>query len=141
MRNAIRDANAMSSIPIQDDAGRSRGGFSLSSLALLVTVVAASFACLDLNRWNENYGWLSQNWPWRLVALLGLTGLFGGMLGVIHLFFLASSGRARWIAPLAGILAGQLGALILVAPGPIWRTLFAISVLLVTTVLLRAGAE
>jgi hypothetical protein len=68
-------------------------------------------------------------------------GLFGGLIGLAHVFFSPAAGRARWIAPFAGILAGQLGVLILVAPGPMWRTLFAITVLLGTTILLRLGAE
>jgi len=126
---------------MQNGEGRTRGGFSLSSLGLLVTVFAASFACLDLARWNQHYAWLSQNWPWRLVALFGVSGLLGALVGVLHWFFLAPSGRARWIAPIAGTVAGQFGAVILVAPGPIWRTLFAIGVLLVAAVLLRAGAD
>ena len=131
----------MSNSTTQTDENQLPSGFSLASLGMLVTVVAAAFACLDLERWQKQYALLSQDWPWRLVALLGAAGLFGGLIGVLHLFFLASSGRARWIAPPAGILAGVIGALLVVAPGPIWRTLFAISVLLLTTVLLRAGAE
>jgi hypothetical protein len=122
-------------------AGRARSSFPLASLALLITVFAAALACTDVNRWQQQYVWLSQDWPWRLVALLGGVGLFGGVIGVAHVVVSAARGRARWIAPLAGVLAGQVGVLILVAPGPIWRTLFAISVLLATTIVLRLGAE
>jgi hypothetical protein len=118
-----------------------RGSFPLASLGLLVTVFAAALACTDLHRWEQQYAWLSQDWPWRLVALFGGVGLFGGLIGLAHLFFSTTVGRARWIAPFAGILAGQLGVLILIAPGPLWRTLFAIAVLLGTTILLRLGAE
>jgi hypothetical protein len=118
-----------------------RGSFPLTSLALLITVFAAALACTDLSRWDQQYAWLSENWPWRLVAVFGGVGLFGGLIGVAHLFFAGVKGRARWIAPIAGVLAGEVGVLILVAPGPIWRTLFAISVLLCTTILLRLGAE
>jgi hypothetical protein len=118
-----------------------RGSFPLASLALLVTVFAAALACTDLGRWNRQYAWLSEHWPWRLVALLGGVGLFGGLIGIAHLFLAGVKGRARWIAPIAGVLAGEVGVLILVAPGPIWRTLFAISVMLGTTILLRLGAE
>jgi hypothetical protein len=120
---------------------RSRGSFPLASLGLLVTVFAAALACTDLDRWEQQYVWLSQDWPWRLVALLGGVGLFGGVIGLAHLFFSAATGRARWIAPFAGVLAGQVGVLILIAPGPMWRTLFAITVLLATAILLRLGAE
>lgn len=127
--------------PNQTESIGPRGGFPLASLALLVTVLAASLACTDLGRWDQQVAWLEENWPWRLAALLGGVGLFGGVVGVIHLLFSAARGRARWIAPLAGVLAGELGVLILIAPGPLWRTLFAIAVLLVTTILLRLGAE
>jgi hypothetical protein len=120
---------------------RARGGFPLASLGLLVTVFAAALACTDLNRWERQYAWLLEDWPWRLVALLGGVGFFGGLVGVAHVFFSPAAGRARWIAPIAGILAGLLGVLILVAPGPLWRTMFAIAVLLGTTILLRLGAE
>jgi hypothetical protein len=122
-------------------APRTRSSFPLASLALLVSVFAAALACTDVDRWQQQYAWLSQDWPWRLVALLGGVGLFGGLIGVVHMFVSAARGRARWIAPLAGVLAGQVGVLILVAPGPIWRTLFAIGVLLGTTIVLRLGAE
>jgi hypothetical protein len=120
---------------------RTRGSFPLASLGLLMTVFAAALACTDLDRWEQQYVWLSQNWPWRLVALFGGIGLFGGLIGLAHVFFSSATGRARWIAPFAGVLAGQLGVLILVAPGPMWRTLFAISVLLGTTILLRLGTD
>lgn len=125
----------------QSESTRSRGSFPLASLALMVTVFAAALACTDLGRWDQQVAWLQENWPWRLAALAGGVGLFGGLVGVVHLVFSGSRGRARWLAPLAGVLAGELGALILVAPGPLWRTLFAIAVLLGTTILLRLGAE
>ena len=118
-----------------------QAGFPLASLALLATVFATALACTDLERWNQQYTWLSLNWPWRLVGLLGGAGLFGGLVGIGQLFFSGARGKARWVAPLAGVLAGQVGALILVAPGPIWRTLSAVAVLLVATILFRIGAE
>ncbi len=82
-----------------------------------------------------------MNWPWRLVALLGVAGVFGGLIGVGQLFFSGARGKARWVAPLAGVLAGWVGLLILLAPGPMWRTLFAIGVLLGATIIFRLGAE
>lgn len=123
------------------DLRGSRGSFPLASLALLVTVLAAALACTDLARLHEQYEWLKVSWPWRLVSLLGAAGLFGGLIGVGQLFLSGARGRARWIAPLAGVLAGQVGVLILLAPGPMWRTLFAIGVLLTATVVFRLGAE
>jgi len=131
----------MSGSEISSDSPHSRGSFPLASLALLVTVLAAALACTDLDRLQQQYEWLKVSWPWRLVALLGAAGLFGGIIGVAQLFLSGARGRARWIAPLAGVLAGQVGVLILLAPGPMWRTLFAIGVLLTATVLFRLGAE
>jgi hypothetical protein len=126
---------------VRSTSPRTRANFPLASLALLVTVLAAALACADLERLQQQYAWLATDWPWRLVALLGGAGLFGGLIGVAQLFLSGARGRARWIAPLAGMLAGQVGALILVAPGPMWRTLFAIGVLLAATILFRLGAE
>jgi hypothetical protein len=126
---------------IGSDLPRSRGSFPLASLALLVTVLAAALACTDLDRLQQQYEWLKVWWPWRLVLLLGGAGIFGAIIGVAQLFFSGVRGRARWVAPLAGVLAGQVGVLILLAPGPMWRTLFAIGVLLAATVVFRLGAE
>jgi hypothetical protein len=123
------------------DLPGSRGSFPLASLALLVTVLAAALACTDLDRLQQQYEWLKVWWPWRVVLLLGAAGVFGGIIGVAQLFLSGARGRARWVAPLAGVLAGQVGVLILLAPGPLWRTLFAIGVLLTATVLFRLGAE
>lgn len=125
----------------QTESNRTRGSFPLASLALIVTVFAAALACTDLGRWDQQVAWVKENWPWRIAAIFGGVAMFGGMIGVVHLVFLPTHGRVRWVAPLAGILAGELGALILIAPGPLWRTLFAIIVLLGTTILLRLGAE
>jgi hypothetical protein len=125
----------------QTNSTQAQTGFPLASLALLATVFATALACTDLERWNQQYAWLSLNWPWRLVGLLGGAGLFGGLVGVVQLFLSGAWCKARWVAPLAGVLAGQVGALILVAPGPMWRTLSAVAVLLVATILFRIGAE
>ena len=118
-----------------------RGSFPFASLALLVTVLAAALACTDLDRLQVQYAWLSVSWPWRLVALLGSAGVFGGLIGVGQMLLSGARGRARWVAPLAGMLAGQVGVVLLLAPGPMWRTLFAIGVLLAATILFRLGAE
>jgi hypothetical protein len=126
---------------IESNSPATRSSFPIASLALLVTVLAAALACTDLDRLQKQYTWLEVNWPWRLVALLGGAGLFGGLIGVVQLFLSGARGRARWMAPLAGVLAGWVGVLILLAPGPMWRTLFAIGVLLGATILFRLGAE
>ena len=120
---------------------RARGSFPLASLALLVTVLATALACSDFERLRAQYEWLSISWPRRLVAVLGGAGLFGGLIGVAQMFLSGARGRARCVAPIAGVLAGQVGVLILLAPGPLWRTLFAIGVLLAATILFRLGAE
>jgi hypothetical protein len=120
---------------------RTESSFPFASLALLVTVLAAALACTDFDRLRAQYVWLSVSWPQRLVAVLGSAGLFGGLIGVAQIFLSGARGRARWIAPLAGVLAGQVGVLILLAPGPLWRTLFAVGVLLAATILFRLGAE
>jgi hypothetical protein len=119
----------------------STGNFPLAALALLITGFAALLACADVQRWREQYSWLSENWPWRLVGLFGGAAIFGGIIGAGFMFKSKMRWRARLLAPVAGILAGEIGALILVAPGPIWRTIFAVVVLLGTAVLFRLGAE
>jgi hypothetical protein len=52
-----------------------------------------------------------------------------------------SSWRARLFAPLIGILAGEVGVPILVAPGAMWRTIFAISILLIAAIVFRLDAD
>jgi len=118
-----------------------KSNFPLASLALLITVFASLLACTNIQRWREQYSWLSENWPWRLVALFGGAAIFGALIGIGFMFTSRMRWRARLLMPVAGILASEIGALILVAPGPIWRTIFAVVVLLGTAVLFRLGAE
>jgi hypothetical protein len=73
--------------------------------------------------------------------VFGGAALFGGFVGMMFMFKAKMSWKSRMLAPIAGILAGEIGALILVAPGPIWRTTFAVLVLLLTAVIFRLGAE
>lgn len=120
---------------------RIQSGYPIASLALLVTVLACLLVCADMDRWREQYDWLKQDWPWRLVALFGGAALLGGIIGSTCWLVSSSSWRSALVALVAGILAGEIGALILVAPGPMWRTIFAVGVLLITAVLLRLGAE
>lgn len=122
-------------------ASRLQSGYPLASLALLVTLLACVFACTDLEQWGRQYEWLKEDWPWRLVALFGGAGLFGGLIGSVYVFVLSSTWRSGLLALAAGIVAGMLGALILVAPGPIWRTLVAVCVLMGTAVVFRLDAE
>ena len=122
-------------------ARRIRSGYPLASLALLVTMLACLLASADVDRWREQYLWLKEDWPWRIVALFGGAGLFGGLIGSAYVFVSSSSWRTGLLASLAGILAGMIGVLILVAPGPMWRTIFAVGVLLITAVFFRLDAE
>jgi drug/metabolite transporter (DMT)-like permease len=119
----------------------SSGNFPLASLALLITGFAALLACADVQRWRQQYSWLSEDWPWRLVGLFGGAAIFGGLIGAGFMFKSKKRWPIRLLAPVSGILAGEIGVLILVAPGPIWRTIFAVVVLLGTAVVFRLGAE
>ena len=114
--------------------------FPLASLALLITCFAALLACTDLDRWREQYVWLSQDWPWRMVALFGGAAIFGGIVGTCFMFTSKVRWRTRLLAPVAGILAAEIGTLILVAPGPLWRTIFVVMVLISTAILFRLDA-
>lgn len=116
-----------------------KANFPLASLALLITGFAAILACTDIDRWREQYGWLSQDWPWRLVALFGGAAIFGAVVGAAFMFTSQMRWRNRLLLPLAGAVAAELGVLILVAPGSMWRTIFAVLVLLGTAILFRAG--
>jgi hypothetical protein len=118
-----------------------KASFPLASLALLITGCAAFLACADVNRLREQHGWLSQDWPWRVVGLFGGAALFGAIIGSAFMFKSKARWRTRLLSPVVGVVAGQIGLLILVAPGPIWRTVFAVVVLLVTAILFRIGAE
>jgi hypothetical protein len=130
------------------------GGFSLASLALLITVVATMLASADVELWKKQYVWLSDQrplmplaWMWIFIGvqpallLFGGAVLFGGLIGLVHWFLDGFRRRTLLVAPLSGALAGCIGMLILVAPGPFWRSLSAIVVLLMTANLLRLGAE
>ena len=120
---------------------RPKAGFPLASLALLVTVLACLLASADIDRWHKQYAWFAENGPWRLVAIFGAAGVFGGFVGFVYMFGGHVGWRARKTAPLTGILAGATGVLILLAPGAMWRTILAVSILLTTVVLLRLDAD
>jgi hypothetical protein len=49
--------------------------------------------------------------------------------------------RSVLLALIVGICAGEIGALILIAPAEFWMTILSIGILLATIVLLRAGAD
>jgi hypothetical protein len=118
-----------------------RAKFPFASLALLITGFACLLVSTDVDRWREQYAWLSDKWPWRMIALFGGAAVFGALIGIGFMFASKSRWRARLLAPLAGILAAELGALILVAPGPIWRTIVGVVVLIGAATLFRIDAE
>jgi len=115
--------------------------FPIASLALLITVFACLLASTDIQRWEEQYKWLSEDWPWRIVGLFGSAAIFGALIGAGFMFTSKGRWSARLLAPVAGMLAAQIAVLLLVAPGPMWRTIIAIVVLISTATLFRIGAE
>lgn len=144
----------MTDSPQQKSSVFTSGGFSLASLALLIAVVATMLASADAELWQKQYRWLTESRPlaplasmWIFVTVRPATLLFaggvflGGLIGLVHWFLDGFRWRTLLIAPLSGALAGCIGILILVAPGPFWRTLVSIVVLLMMTNLLRLTAE
>lgn len=118
-----------------------KASFPLAALALLITAFAALLACADVERWNQQYTWLSVNWPWRLVAIFGAAAGFGGVVGFVLMTLTKERWRMRLAAALVGMMAGAVGALLLIAPGPIWRTVFAMLILLSTAIIFRLGSK
>jgi hypothetical protein len=118
-----------------------KAGFPLASLALLVTVLACLLASADVDRWHKQYAWFAENGYWKLVAVFGAAGVFGGIVGLIYMFGSSAGWRTRKIAPFTGVLAGGTGLLILLAPGAMWRTILSVSILLTAVVLLRLDAD
>jgi hypothetical protein len=98
-------------------------------------------ASTDITRWHEQYRTLSADGSWWFVILVGAAGLIGGFIGLIGLIFSRTNWQVRLLAPLAGILAGETGLFIMLAPGPIWRTIFAVGILLGASVLCRLDAD
>src|SRR5262245_2384773 len=107
----------MSGPTIETSRRRLRAGFPLASLVLLVTAFACLFASTNVELWREQLVWLKEDWPWRVVALFGGAAFVGLLIGCRYLFVGGVSWRTRLLAPLAGIMAGEIGVLILVAPG------------------------
>jgi hypothetical protein len=110
-------------------------------LGLLITVLACLLVCADVELWRKQYSMLSTPSPWQLVALFVGAGIFGGIVGLFYLLRNRSSWRARIFAPLMGIIAGEVGVPILLAPGAVWRTIFAISILLIAAIVFRLDAD
>jgi hypothetical protein len=115
--------------------------FPLAALALLITGCACLLVSTDVDRWREQFVWLSENWPWRVLALFGGAAIFGALIGAALMFTSRAPWKLRFLAPIAGMLAAQFAVLVLVAPGPIWRTILGILVLISTATVFRLGAE
>jgi hypothetical protein len=126
---------------VEPSSPRSTAGFPIASLALLITTCACLLASADIKRLREQYLLLSANGSWWFIILVAAAGLIGGLIGLISIFFSRTSWRVRLFAPPAGILAGETGLFILLAPGPIWRTVFAVSILLGAAIVLRLDAD
>ena len=116
-------------------------GFSLASLATLTTVVATLLASTDPQRWQAHYAWLTDQGPWAVLLFFGGAAVVGLLIGLVHWVVNGFRWRTLLIATTSGALAACIAALILVAPGPFWRSLVCIVVLIMTTNLLRLGAE
>ena len=133
----MRQSDSTADAPPQ----RTTAGFPIASLALLITTCACLLASADMKRWHEQCLALSANGSWWLVILVATAGLIGGFVGLISLFFSRISWRVRLLAPPAGVLAGEAGLFILLAPGPVWRTLFAVGILLAAAIIFRLDAD
>jgi hypothetical protein len=120
---------------------RLQSGFPISALGLLVTVFACLLVCADFPRWHEQYRALTANGSWWLVALVAVAGVVGAVIGLVRAIVSRSGWRMRLLAPVGGMLAGEAALFILIAPGPVWRTIFAITVLLGAAVLFRIDAD
>ena len=121
--------------PEPDD--QSSPGFPLASVALLVTSLACLLVCVDVGRLRTQFAILSAGGLWQSVTFFGIVGAFGGIVGLIYVLRRSMSRRALVAAPAMGVLAGVAGALVMVAPGALWRTILAVSILLISVILIR----
>jgi uncharacterized membrane protein len=120
---------------------RESGGYSLASLALIVTVCVVFLASTDIRFYRELLG---RPWSRDLEDLLAgftIAAVCGSMVGLFCLFFTPFSWRKLYGGPMCGALAGVAAAMVLIAPAPLWRTLLAIVLLLATINLLRLGYD
>ena len=115
-------------------AVRKGGGFSLASLALLVTACAVFLTAIDVDRCRQQ---LSRMWSTDSSFVIGIfiaAAIVGGLIGFFRLFFAPFNLRLLLFAPLVAIL-------VLIAPGPLWRSILAILLLLATVNIFRLGSE
>jgi hypothetical protein len=117
------------------------GGFSLSSLALLVTACAVFLTAIDIHFLSEQIERIWSREPLSLVLVFLGAALIGAIVGIVRLFVDGFSWRLLVFAPLVGCLVSVVAVLVLLAPGPLWRTLLAVGMLLAATNVLRLSAE
>src|SRR3954467_7831256 len=94
-------------------AQRSQGGFPIASLGLLVTVFACLLVCADTARWQEQYRMLTASGPWWLALLIAVAGILGGIIGLVRALISRASWRMWVLAPLGGIVAGEVALFVL----------------------------
>jgi hypothetical protein len=120
------------SLPVQ-------GGFPLAAVILLVTTVAALLACIDMPKVRAELETIDEGYEFLFgVAIIFVVGsAVGSVIGLM--------GPRRAGGFFLGAAIGGLAALALVplslAPANIWRCLGAVSLLLVTSIVVRAGAR
>ena len=120
---------------------RMRGGFSLASLALFVTACAVFLTAIDVERCRRQLGQMWFDDSGLVMAMFVAAVIFGGLVGLARKFVSRFRWRMLVFAPLTGGLVGAAAGPILIAPGPLWRSLVAVGLLLATTNFLRLGAE
>ena len=113
----------------------------MASLVLLLTVCASLLVCIDIDRCRQQVHALLESWDWSAAIVFGGSAIVGGLVGLIFSFVRRLNWRSKLLAPVVGVCAGEIGALILLAPSAFWRTILAIGVLLTTVIALKAGAD
>ncbi|MFO0791307.1 MAG: hypothetical protein U0805_17750 [Pirellulales bacterium] len=82
--------------------------------------------------WNE---------PFWLIALFAAAAVLGAFIGMISLGRRARSWWLFFVSPFIGMLAGEVSLVILLAPGALWRTVVAITVLLAAAICIKITAD
>src|SRR5262245_26045042 len=116
----------MANSSLEPSSHRPTARFSVASLALLIAVFSCLLLSTDFSRWRERYHALIADGVWVVVVLALVAGIAGGLIGLVSAFSSRLSWRIRVLAPIAGALAGETALFILLAPGPLWRTIFAV---------------
>jgi hypothetical protein len=132
---------ASQEMPADTRPHRTSAGFPLASLALFVTAFACLLACVDIDRWRNQFATLAVTGIWQLVLVFGGAAVFGAVVGLLFALLRRANCQTTLFAPFVGILAGEAGVSILLAPAAVWRTMIAVTVLLGTVMLLRVDTD